>query len=197
MIYICILIIISIPQYYCLTNYFRSAITGTFTHAIKQCDDEGGVIATITNEADLLNAQIACDVANGYGCWIGLNRINDGWEWADGTSINPNSYGFDSNTEPTTSVMPWGPSQPNNWLNGNGDDQRCIFFWDGADNLWNDAQCDAIVYPLCMEVNKVPLSQYVTCTIYLHFWFVSIFIHNYMYGLVNNVIYIPDRILAG
>ena len=129
--------------------FIGSRVNLNYTEAINVCLNDGGVLATINNENDQINAANVC--GNIVDCWIGLNSMNNGnvWEWVDGTSVN-GAYGFDINGNPTIGTAPWHTGQPDNALN----DEYCVHLIAAPEynHEWNDRFCwNGYLRALCMR----------------------------------------------
>ena len=141
------------------SEYFIGSNMGTYNDGINICLNDGGILATITNQNDYNIARELC-MNNNTQCWIGLNDLYDEgfWSYIDGTSVN-GTYGFDINGNPTVGNGPWHDDEPNN-DNGNNP-AHCVHFRD-HDNVWkwNDSECDYIRFPLCMRIETNPIKQF-------------------------------------
>ena len=61
------------------------------TNAIKKCQEQGLVLASINNQQEAIQAQQICQQASTHNaCWIGLIRYKyeTEFEWIDGSSVN-------------------------------------------------------------------------------------------------------------
>ena len=137
-------------------EYFIGSSMGNYNTAIQTCLNDGGILATITNENEYNIARELC-INNGNDCWFGLNDIYyEGiWNYIDGTSIK-GIYGFDINGNPTVGIGPWSDDEPNN-INKMG--ARCIEFRSNTNWEWNDKACTFIRTPLCMKIETKPIKQ--------------------------------------
>ena len=141
------------------SEYFIGSNMGTYDDGINICLNDGGILATITNENDYNIARELC-MNNNTECWIGLNDLySEGfWSYIDGTSVK-GTYGFDINGNPTVGNGPWHDDEPNN-DNGNKPED-CVHFWDQYNAWkWNDYKCHNIKFPLCMRIETNPIKQF-------------------------------------
>ena len=152
------------------TEYFIGSNMGTYDDGINICLNDGGILATITNQNDYNIARELC-MNNNTQCWIGLNDLysvnywmSEYWTFIDGTSIK-GIYGFDTNNKPTVGVGPWHDNEPNN-----GNNEHCVRYWNNSINFkWIDAPCNDITYPLCMRIETQPIVKQLVCIYYVHY----------------------------
>ena len=173
------------------TEYFIGSNIGTYNDGINTCIDDGGILATITNEYEYNVTRELC-INNGSHCWIGLNdKYSPGfWRYIDGTSVK-GTYGFDINGNPTAGNGPWNANEPND----GGTGEYCVHFKDingGNDMKWNDLWCHDTKYPLCMRVESQPIKQLITISGYIlyikfdvHRFFISSLESNYTDAIQN------------
>ena len=120
-------------------GYFVGPDTMFIRDAEPYCLSKGSNLATISNSADLANAQNTCQQSGATrGCAVGLYRDDTGepWKWRDGSEID---YGFINKDplRPATGTGPWYTNQPNNWEQ----DQDCTELIRVFGYKINDAQC--------------------------------------------------------
>ena len=137
------------------SEYFFGSNMGTYNDGINICLNDGGILATITNENEYNIVRELC-MNNNTECWIGLNDLySDGfWTYIDGTSVK-GTYGFDINGNPTVGIGPWHDNEPNN-----GNNEHCVQYWNNGTNFkWIDTPCNYTAYPICMRLETQPIKQ--------------------------------------
>ena len=109
----------------------------------------------MTNEYDNNIGETLC-FGVGTHCWIGLNDrlFQNNYMYIDGTNV-ANTYGFDTNGDPTVGILPWAPGEPNDETNH----EHCIHYWEIRDWTWNDRSCTHKKAPICMRIQTNPLKQ--------------------------------------
>ena len=138
-------------------SYLAGTTTGDYTHAVQYCQSIGTTIASIHSPAQFQQAQQLCQQtvsANGgrSGCYIGLVFDNDTkiWSWEDGSPID---FGFYSNNNATTGILPWVNNEPSSTISGR---EPCVHIWKLNGYYYNDATCEGTgEFPLC---NDIPMT---------------------------------------
>ena len=123
-----------------------------WTASQEYCNQIGTTLASVHSQSEFNQTREICANAKGInvGCWVGLNNINDKWEWDDNTITN---YGFTINTSnsniiPTRGIFPWANGshkEPNNYQGI----EHCVENRIGFEYLWNDQSCFEERYPIC------------------------------------------------
>ena len=119
-------------------------IETAYLDSIISCNNFGGVLASIINETEYIESISLCQniVADGLGCWFGLNRLSGKWYYVDGNSVN-DSLGFDGNGIPIAGVYPWDKYEP-----GSGS-EKCTHLWRQREFEWNDRGRNSEMISLC------------------------------------------------
>eukprot|EP00490_Sorites_sp_Unknown_P027116 CAMPEP_0114695026 /NCGR_PEP_ID=MMETSP0191-20121206/70889_1 /TAXON_ID=126664 /ORGANISM="Sorites sp." /LENGTH=145 /DNA_ID=CAMNT_0001990743 /DNA_START=201 /DNA_END=638 /DNA_ORIENTATION=+ len=130
-----------------IKQYFGVSAIENYFGAINTCNDNGGVLASITNETENKEAISVCKVAaNNWGCWFGLNYFTGIWNNVDGSDVR-NSLGFDMNGDAVQGIYPWKHSEPNNFQKS----EQCSHMWKHYNFRWNDQQWHREMSSLCMK----------------------------------------------
>ena len=126
-------------------RYFVVSTAVNYDNAITNCNNFGGILASVTDENEYNEAKFMCQrysLSNHNGCWIGLHKRHNIWSHIDGDDVK-NSFAFDSHRNPNYGVYPWSVDQPNN------DAQECIHLKRSINYEWNDKSCNSEMISLC------------------------------------------------
>ena len=100
----------------------------SWTKAKNWCEQQGGHLATITNETEWETVRSGLEEFNGARCWLGAKRENGSFKWIDNTEFN---------------YIRWADNQPDNA----GGIENYLGTWDSSSTIncyeWNDYTCNA------------------------------------------------------
>eukprot|EP01083_Nonionella_stella_P047959 128448_1 len=152
----------------CLLLFRSTIVMGYFTDSTRRnwedsrtwCEQQGTQLASIHSESDWDSLQQLCKPLDD-SCWVGMHDPNGSgrWEYVDGSITD---FGFYNNdpTNPTTSVIPWGPDEPQDT------GVLCIQYWNDYEECFclDDTLCKYRLYAICNDMPTNPPSKYQTST---------------------------------
>ncbi|XP_028918068.1 C-type lectin domain family 4 member F-like isoform X2 [Ornithorhynchus anatinus] len=123
--------------------YFFSNDSKTWAEAEGICESWDSHLTSVTSEGE---QKFLVRLMNGQSHWIGLNdQENEGiWRWTDGMEFRENE-----------NKQFWDKGQPDNWDQGEGLNENCVFFQKITVQGWNDGNCDLKFHWVCKKT--IPL----------------------------------------
>ena len=110
-----------------------------YNTAIDNCNNYGGILASITNINELENAMSVCDVYT--GCWFGLNKRSSNWLYIDGSYVG-GTLGFDNIGNMDINGYPWN-------ITDKTQINDCVQL---SKDGWNTKECSKVDgIPLCIK----------------------------------------------
>lgn len=124
--------------------YVRLEAARTYTEAVAACAALGGRLARIDDQAE---HDFAWAQARPAPMWLAGQDLAEEsvWLWPDDGTV---FWRGPQSGVPTPGVYTnWGPSEPNNFGGGEGDD--CLVLWPFHDGRWADEPCQQSYAALC------------------------------------------------
>jgi len=118
----------------------------TYTEAVAACTALGGRLARIDDQAE---HDFAWAQAQPNPMWLaGEDHAEEGvWLWPDDGAVF--WRGLQSGVPTPAVYTNWGPIEPNN--SGDGDGEDCLALWPAHDGRWADEACEQRSYSALCE----------------------------------------------